>query len=175
MIRIVKRFAAKKGNLKNINILAVPIEKLDPLPHFEIKDAPERLPRIRGVLARDLNIRNHPNFKKPRMQLLAALDLEHRQRADPEGIKSSLIELNSPNALQEGDEVSIETIKSRSYPRSSTITGICKKIIRSGYSSSLCIETVIMGTTARIQYKIYSPLVKSITLLKKADKEPPQI
>lgn len=101
------------------------------------------------------------------MQLLAALDLEHRQRADPEGIKSNLLAANSPNALQVGDQVEIETIRSRSYPRSSTITGICKKITRSGYTSSIFVETVIMGSSIMFQYKIYSPLVKSITVLKK--------
>lgn len=114
-------------------------------------------------------MRNHPNFKKSRMQLLAALDLEHRQRADPEGLKSRLIEPNSPDAIKKGDQISIETIKSRSYPRSSTIIGVCKKITKSGYTSTIGIETVIMGTTINMQFKVYSPLVKSINILKRQE------
>jgi ribosomal protein L19 len=103
------------------------------------------------------------------MQLLVALDLDHRQRADPEGLKSRLLDRNSPDAIRKGDEIAVETIKSRSYPRSSSTIGICKKITRCGYASSIAIETVLMGTTIIIQYKVYSPLVRSIKILKRAE------
>ena len=152
-----------------INILAAPIEKIDPLPYFKIEEPNATLPRIQGAKASDLNLRDHPDFKKDRLQLMAALDLEHRRRADPLGNKSKLIDQNSPDALRVGDTITVETIRSRSYPRSSTITGICKAIVKSGYTSSISIEAVIMGTTVNIQYKVYSPLVKSITGVQRAE------
>jgi large subunit ribosomal protein L19 len=114
-------------------------------------------------------MRNHPNFDKPRMQLLAALDLEHRQRADPEGLKSRLLDTSSPDAIRIGDQITIETIKSRSYPKSLNFTGICKKITQNGYTSAIGIETVIMGTTINMKFKVYSPLVRNISILKRKE------
>ena len=140
---------------------------MEPLGFFTPKPPlGSRLPDISKVSAETLDIPMHRRFKKPHLQLIHAIELEHRLRCDYDG-RTELFRTNSGREVFPGSILRIEQVTSRSNPRKLVYTGILKEVYKNSISSSIVLETVELGTTIKIRFPIYSPMITKIEVLKR--------
>lgn len=66
--------------------------------------------------------------------------------------------------------LSVEQITSRSSPKTQVYTGLLKSVRKNGISTSIVLESLVLGTKVTMRFMIYSPMITRISVLKRADK-----
>lgn len=103
------------------------------------------------------------------MQLMTAIELEHRLRYDPDG-RTNLFRSGTEQEVFPGSVLAVEQITSRSNPRKTCFRGILRDVRKLGISTSISLESIILGTQVTMRFMIYSPMITKIQVLKRAQK-----
>ncbi|KAJ8322824.1 structural constituent of ribosome [Batrachochytrium dendrobatidis] len=168
-------FTAITSQLVGVRKYAAPnqpedLENAEPLSHFTIKPALKKLPDVRGVLPKDIELPNDPGANKTFRVMMRAIDLEHRVRHDHDG-RTQLISKSSPNAIVPGSIVLIEYVASRTMAKKQYFAGVLMAIRRKGIMSSVVVRNYVIGTGVTLQFPVYSPMVQKIKVLQQAAPE----
>ncbi|KAJ2819535.1 hypothetical protein IWW50_005423 [Coemansia erecta] len=132
-----------------------------------------------SVLARDSQSYIVPKmqFEKPmikpeekRPNVMKVIEREAIARADVDGRSKMFVRRAAPkNRMCAGDIVYVETINSTSDPSlTSSFTGVCIAIYRRGIDTSFILRNIVQKVGVEMRYMAYSPLVKRIEILQKA-------
>ncbi|KAI8923042.1 translation protein SH3-like domain-containing protein [Entophlyctis helioformis] len=162
--------AWRYGSFRSYAAPAAEDDDGDALPLFVPKAALPRLPDVRGIPPRELELHDDRRAHKPQRVLLRAIDLEHRVRFDADG-RTQLMSRESPSALQTGSIVLVEYVNSRSKARKQYFAGVLMEIRRKGIMSSIVLRNYVMGTGVEMLFPVYSPMVQRIKVLQPADAE----
>lgn len=99
------------------------------------------------------------------MQLI---DKEEVKRYGADG-RSNLFSKSHPDCLRPGDVIIVETLNSMSTDKTSTFIGVLIAMDRRGLQSNLTVRNVILKIGVEMKYMLYSPLIKSIRVMKRGE------
>ncbi|KAF9358083.1 hypothetical protein BGX34_009070 [Mortierella sp. NVP85] len=100
--------------------------------------------------------------------LMQLIGKEEVKRYGADG-RSNLFNKSHPDCLRPGDVVLVETLNSMSTDKTSTFIGVLIAMDRRGLHSSLTVRNVILKVGVEMKYMLYSPLIKSIRVMKKGE------
>lgn len=142
---------------------------MKPLPFFRPKPALEKLPAIKGLTPKELEVPHDRRSQKPHRLLINAIDLEHRIRHDVDGRTKLFSNASNEQKWIPGAILMVEYVQSRSKAdRLLTFPGVLVEVRRKGIMSSIRLRAATVGTFVEMLFPIYSPMVQSIAVLKEA-------
>ncbi|KAF8928931.1 translation protein SH3-like domain-containing protein [Dissophora ornata] len=83
--------------------------------------------------------------------------------------RSKLFYKSHPDCLRSGDVVLVETLNSMSTDKTSTFVGLTIAMDRRGLHSNFTVRNVEMKVGVEMKYMLYSPLVKSVRIMKRGE------
>ncbi|KAF9583983.1 hypothetical protein BGW38_007956 [Lunasporangiospora selenospora] len=100
--------------------------------------------------------------------LMELINKEEAQRMDTDG-RSKLFNKREPECLRAGDVILVETLNAMSTEKTSTFVGVLIAMDRRGLHSNFTVRNIILKVGVEMKYMLYSPLIKSIKVLKKGE------
>ncbi|KAF9170808.1 hypothetical protein BGX21_000503 [Mortierella sp. AD011] len=100
--------------------------------------------------------------------LMQLISKEEMKRMGADG-RSKLFDKSHPECLRPGDVILVETLNSMSTDKSSTFVGVLIAMDRRGLHSNFTVRNVILKVGVEMKYMLYSPLIKSIRIMKKGE------
>lgn len=110
-----------------------------------------------------------PKVKSPQRGVLDYVHLQLRSQLDPSARFTAMFHRNSTERIPIGSVISVETYTSPSKTGTSTFSGVLIAIRRRGTSTSFVLRNLISKLGVEMRYNIYSPLLKDIKVIAKAD------
>ncbi|KAF9356211.1 hypothetical protein BGX26_005601 [Mortierella sp. AD094] len=112
-----------------------------------------------------------PTQFKPKTRgqgLMQLISKEEVKRMGADG-RSKLFDKSHPECLRPGDVILVETLNSMSTDKASTFVGVLIAMDRRGLHSNFTVRNVILKVGVEMKYMLYSPLIKSIRIMKKGE------
>ncbi|KAF9438058.1 hypothetical protein BGZ76_009930 [Entomortierella beljakovae] len=100
--------------------------------------------------------------------LMQLISKEEIARLGADG-RTNLFKKSHPDCLRPGDVVLVETLNSMSTDKTSTFVGVLIAMDRRGLHSNLTVRNVILKVGVEMKYMLYSPLIKSIRVMKRGE------
>ncbi|KAI8353878.1 translation protein SH3-like domain-containing protein [Mortierella sp. GBAus27b] len=100
--------------------------------------------------------------------LMQLIGQEEVKRYGADG-RSNLFNKSHQDCLRPGDVVHVETLNSMSTDKTTTFIGVLIAMDRRGLHSSFTVRNVILKVGVEMKYMLYSPLIKSVRVLKKGE------
>ncbi|CAO1617515.1 unnamed protein product [Sympodiomycopsis kandeliae] len=114
----------------------------------------------------------HPALSKVNSPKRGVIDYVHHQlrsQLDPGAKFTAMFHRNSSERIPIGSIISVETYTTPSKTGTSTFSGVLIAIRRRGTSTSFVLRNLISKLGVEVRYNLYSPLLKDIKVIAKAD------
>lgn len=110
-----------------------------------------------------------PKVRDPSRGVLDYVNLQLRSQLDPNGRFTSMFHRNSNERIPVGSIISVETYTTPAKTGTSTFAGVLIAVKRRGTSTSFILRNLISKLGVEMRYNLYSPLLKDIKIIAKAD------
>lgn len=110
-----------------------------------------------------------PVTNKPSLGIMAYAAHQLRAQWDPRTSLTRLFARRSPAAIPVGSVLSVETWLSPAKSSSTTFSGVLMAVRRRGTSTSFVLRNLVQKLGVEVRFNLYSPLLKEVTVLAKAN------
>lgn len=114
----------------------------------------------------------HPALSRVNSPKRGVIDYVHHQlrsQLDPGAKFTAMFHRNSSERIPIGSIISVETYTTPAKTGTSTFSGVLIAIRRRGTSTSFVLRNLISKLGVEVRYNLYSPLLKDIKVIAKAD------
>ena len=110
-----------------------------------------------------------PKTKHPARGVMARVDAQLTQQLDPNEEIARLFSRRSPEAVRPGSIVLVETWLSANKTTSTTFAGVLIAIRRAGVATSFVLRNLAHKLGVEVRFSAYSPMIKHIRVIQRAD------
>lgn len=110
-----------------------------------------------------------PATKHPARGVMARLDAQLTQQLDPNEDIARLFSRRSPEAVRPGSIMLVETWLSASKTTSTSFAGVLIAIRRAGVATSFVLRNLAHKLGVEVRFSAYSPMIKQIRVIQRAD------
>jgi large subunit ribosomal protein L19 len=93
------------------------------------------------------------------------------QSYDPEHLRKTLFSRRNPRRLKAGSVVSVSSYTDGTKTQSTVFSGVLLGIGRKGVDTSFTLRNIVNRTGVEMKFKVHSPLIKRIEVIKEANKK----
>jgi large subunit ribosomal protein L19 len=140
----------------------------DALPAAAYPFSSSAIVRQVGLIAPD-GITPAPTVKSPLRGTMARLTAELRTQYDSTGRISQMFSRRSAARIPPGSVLIVETWTSAARTGFSTFSGVLVAVRRRGVASAFVLRTLVQKLGVEVRFAMYSPLLKDIKVLSRAD------